>query len=86
MLAVLTTDVFWVHGNSDYLFDDKQTNAKMAKLQLNHLLAGADLIFLKYLEGLIHKIRNQFFFRVNGSKNQIISFQLREQDRFHLKD
>lgn len=43
------------------------------------------MVFLKYLESLTQKIRKKFFFCINSSKDQIISFQLWEQDRFHLK-
>lgn len=43
------------------------------------------MIFLKYLESLTQKIRKKFFFCINSFKDQIISFQLWEQDRFHLK-
>lgn len=46
---------------------------------------GANLIFLKYLKCLVHKISNKFFIHVNSSKDQVISLQLWEQDRFHLK-
>lgn len=46
---------------------------------------GANLVFLKHLESLIHEIGNQIFFRADGAKDQIIAFQLWEEDRLHLK-
>lgn len=61
-------------------------NAKPTPKGYTNLLVGADLVFPINLESLIHIVGKQLFFRVNGSQNQVISFQLREQDRFHLKD
>lgn len=38
-------NVFLMCGNSDHVFDEKQTNMKMAKLQVNQLTCGGQLGF-----------------------------------------